>query len=328
VEYSLRVLFFGTPEFAVPSLERLIQSSHAVVGVVTSRDKPRGRGLKLLPVPVKAAALKFGLPVLEPPNMKAESFLEQVKALSPDVLVVVAFRILPRVLFAIPRYGAINVHPSLLPKYRGPAPIHWTLIQGEKVTGVTTFQIGEQVDAGNLLLQREMSISEDDDFGSLHDRLAVLGAELLLETLDGLENGSLTGKPQDNSGATPAPKVQPEDAAIDWRQSAVEIRNRVRAFSPFPGAWTFLERRTFKIYRCDEAPVSEDAVKNVQCPTQCPTPGLVDEISKDGFPMVGTGDRWLILRVVQMEGKKRMPADAFVRGFPLLGKSLETPVEG
>ena len=320
----MRVLFFGTPDFAVPSLERLIQSSHTVVGVITSRDKPRGRGLKLVPVPVKEAALKFGLPILEPPNMKAESFLEQVKAFNPEILVVVAFRILPRILFTIPRHGAVNVHPSLLPKYRGPAPIHWTLIHGETTTGVTTFQIGELIDAGNLLLQREVQIQEDDDFGSLHDRLAILGADLLIETLNGLESGTLIGQSQDESGATPAPKVQPHDAAIDWKQSAKEIRNRVRAFSPSPGAWTFLDRKTFKIYQCEEAPFSEKPVKN----DELPTPGLVDELDNDGFPVVNTGEGRLILRVVQMEGKKRMLADAFVRGFPLVGKLLETPIEG
>jgi methionyl-tRNA formyltransferase len=313
----LRALFFGTPEFAVPSLERLLRSSHTVVGVVTSRDKPRGRGLKLTPVPVKQVALDHNLPILEPPNLKAESFLEQVRQLSPDILVVVAFRILPRALFAIPRYGAVNVHPSLLPEYRGPAPIHWTLINGETVTGVTTFRIEEKIDAGNLLLQREVSISNDDDFGSLHDRLAMIGADLLIATLDGLENGSLTAKHQDESQVTPAPKVLPSDSAIDWAQPADAIRNRVRAFSPSPGARTILDGKTFKIFRCEMVPQSAATSGD-------PSPGSIPEITQDGFPVAITGDGNLKLKVVQIEGKKRMEADAFNRGYPLLGKRFET----
>jgi methionyl-tRNA formyltransferase len=189
---------------------------------------------------------------------------------------------------------------------------------------VTTFQIGEQIDAGNLLLQREVQIHKDDDFGSLHDRLSVLGADLLIETLDGLESGNLRAKPQDDSLATPAPKVQPQDAAINWRQSARDIRNRVRAFSPSPGAWTFLDKKTFKIYQCDEAYFCEKPMKN----GEFPTPGMVDEIDKNGFPVVNTGEGRLTLRIVQMEGKKRMEANAFVRGFPLVGKLLENPVGG
>jgi methionyl-tRNA formyltransferase len=313
----LRALFFGTPDFAVPSLERLLKSPHTVVGVVTSRDKPRGRGLRLAPVPVKQAALEHNLPILEPPNLKADSFLDQVRLLSPDILVVVAFRILPIALFAIPRYGAVNVHPSLLPKYRGPAPIHWTLINGETVTGVTTFRIEEKVDAGNLLLQRKVPISNDDDFGSLHDRLAVIGADLLVETIDGLENGSLKARRQDESLATPAPKVQPSDSAIDWAQPANVIRNRVRAFSPSPGAWTNLEGKTLKIFRCETVAHGAENVSD-------PSPGLIAEVTKDGFPVATTGDGYLKLKVVQIEGKKRMDADAFNRGFPLLGKRFET----
>ena len=313
----MRALFFGTPEFAVPSLERLLKSSHTVVGVVTSRDKPRGRGLKLKPVPVKQVALEHNLPILEPLNLKADAFLDQVRQLSPDILVVVAFRILPRALFAMPRYGTVNVHPSLLPKYRGPAPIHWTLINGETVTGVTTFRIEEKIDAGNLLLQREVSISDDDDFGSLHDRLAMIGADLLIATLDGLENGSLTAKHQDESQVAPASKVQPSDSAIDWTQPANAIRNRVRAFSPSPGAWTTLNGKTFKIFRCQVVSYGAEGVGD-------PSPGIIAEITKDGFPMVITGDGNLKLKVVQIEGKKCMEADAFNRGYPLLGKKFET----
>ena len=268
----------------------------------------------MTPVPVKQVALAHDLPVLEPPNMKAEPFLDHVREFSPDILVVVAFRILPKVLFSIPPHGALNVHPSLLPKYRGPAPIHWTLINGETVTGVCTFQIGEKIDAGNLLLKREVQIQEDDDLGSLHDRLSILGADLLIETLDGLERGTLTGKPQDESLASPAPKVSLSAAGINWQDSAASIRNRVRAFSPFPGAWSMLDGKTFKIYRCD---ISEDNMKS--------EPGLIDTITTDGFPVVSTGQGKLILRIVQLEGKKRMPADAFMRGMTIKGKKLETP---
>jgi len=274
--------------------------------------------LKLTPLPVKLAALEQRLPVFEPLNMKAEVFLDQVRRLSPDILVVVAFRILPRTLFEIPPHGAVNLHPSLLPKYRGPAPIHWTLINGETVTGVSTFQIGERIDAGNLLLQREVSIDDDDDFGSLHDRLAVTGADLLIETLDGLEAGTLSGTIQSDSEATPAPKVQPSDAAIDWTQSAEAIRNRIRAFSPAPGAWTTLDGKTFKIFRCDATPGA-----GVESPARrTEFSGLVQKIDKDGFPVIRTGHGRLVLRIVQLEGKKRMDADAFLRGYPLVGKKL------
>jgi methionyl-tRNA formyltransferase len=310
----VKVLFFGTPEFAVPSLERLLRSSHSVEAVVTSRDKPRGRGLKLTPAPVKQVALDHGLPVLEPPNMKAEIFLEQVRQFAPDILVVVAFRILPKVLFSMPQHGAINVHPSLLPKYRGPAPIHWTLLSGETVTGATTFRLSEDIDAGNILLQREVPIKEDDDYGSLHDRLAVVGAELLIETLDRLEGGKLAAQAQDDRLATPAPKVQGEDAAIDWGQPARRIRNRVRAFSPTPGAWTTLEGRRFKIFRCREVAGSGDKSGLA--------PGRVAEVTEHGFPVVGTGEGQLVLEEVQMEGKRRMEGDEFVRGYGLLGRKL------
>lgn len=330
----MRVVFFGTPEFAVPSLERLLHSAHTVVGVVTSRDKPRGRGLKLAPVPVKQVALTRNLPTLEPPNLKADSFLDQIRRLSPDILVVVAFRILPKSLFAIPRHGAVNVHPSLLPKYRGPAPIHWTLINGETVTGITTFQLTETIDAGNILLQREVQIHDDDDFGSLHDRLADLGAEVLIETLDALEGGDLKGMPQDDSQATPAPKVQPSDAAIDWHWGAERIRNLVRAFSPSPGAWTKLDGRTFKIYQC-EIRRCGDYSKYPGVLTERETcrgmhAGQVANNTERGFPIVKTGvtgDDRLVLKVVQMEGKKRMDADAFLRGYPMLGNKLITPLK-
>ncbi len=321
----MRVLFFGTPEFAVPSLVRLHHSHHQVIGVVTSWDKPRGRGQKLTPVPVKQTALKLDYPIMEPPNMKAESFLDRVRELSPDILAVVAFRILPRVLFEMIPHGAVNVHPSLLPKYRGAAPIPWTLINGETETGVTTFQIAQAVDTGSILLVRKVSIDKDDDAGVLHDKLADIGADLMIETLDGLEQGTLVGQPQDHTLATPAPKIQPSHTAIDWHESAENIRNRVRAFSPFPGAWTTLQGKTFKIYRCD---VIAEPVGSIRVSDGGEIPGSVASDNVDGYPVVWTGEGWLKLLEIQIEGKRRVPADAFQRGFPLQGLMFETPDVG
>jgi methionyl-tRNA formyltransferase len=276
----------------------------------------------MVPVPVKQTALELGCPVLEPPNMKAESFLSKVRELSPDILVVVAFRILPRVLFEMIPYGAVNVHPSLLPKYRGAAPIPWTLIHGETETGVTTFRIAQAVDTGNILLVRKVSIDKDDDAGVLHDTLADIGADLLIETLDGLKQGTLAGQPQDDSLATPAPKIQHSDTAIDWRESAENIRNRVRAFSPFPGAWTTIQGKTFKIYKCD---VMAGETEPQAMSGHEEIPGMVAPNLVDGCPSVRTGDGWLTLLDVQIQGKRRMPVGDFLRGFSLEGVIFETP---
>jgi methionyl-tRNA formyltransferase len=301
----MRVVFCGNPDFALPTLEALHTSRHEVVAVVCSPDKPMGRGKKVGSPPVKRRAAELGIEVLQPESLKDSGFLHQVAALNPGVLVVVAFRILPRALFTLPPHGAINVHPSLLPKARGAAPIHWTLLRGEQETGVTIIRLTEQIDAGNILRQERVSISAEDDFGSLHDRLATLGARLLVETLDSIESGTqpaLLG--QDDSQATTARKLTPEDFILHWTESAEALRNRIRAFSPVPGATTQLDGKRLKVFLAEPAA------------TETPlAPGKVQCRGKELF--VGTGSVPLRILTLQLEGRKRMSVEEFLRGYSI-----------
>ena len=227
----------GTPDFAVPSLEILISNGFILQTVVTAPDRPQGRGLEVRPTPVKTAALRHGLPLLQPESLKDPSFVAAVSSLHPDLIVVVAFRILPREVFSIPRYGAFNLHASLLPQYRGAAPINWAIINGETTTGVTTFFLEEKVDTGGIILQAKLPIGSDDDAGSIHDKLARLGADAVLRTVRLIESGKPAPVPQDNTLATPAPKIFPNDCRIRWDMPAERVRNFIRGLSPFPAAW-------------------------------------------------------------------------------------------
>jgi len=305
----MRVVFCGNPDFALPTLNALCASRHEVVAVICSLDKPMGRGLKLAPLPVKRRAEQRRLEVLQPESLKDSGFLQKVAQLQPDVLVVVAFRILPRDLFTLPPQGAINVHPSLLPKGRGPAPIQWTLLRGETETGVTIIRLTERIDAGNILRQERVSITPQDDFGTLHDRLAVLGAKVLVETLDAVESGTQTEpQKQDDSHATTAPKLKPDDFVLQWERPAEELRNQIRAFSPVPGAVTQLDGKRLKIFRAELA--NEKPLLS---------PGEVKTSGSEFF--IGTQTVPLRILSLQLEGRKRMNAEEFLRGYRISEKT-------
>lgn len=297
----------GTPEFALPSLERLVSSPHRVVGVVTQPDRPRGRGKRVQPPPVKVRALSLGLPVLQPQHVREEGFMELVRGLAPDVVVVVAYgRILPPSFLRLPSHGCVNLHASLLPRYRGAAPIQRAIMNGEKETGVTTMLMDEGLDTGDILLQRRVPIHEADTAGSLHDRLAREGAELLLETLELLARGCLAPRPQDHRLATYASPLKPEDELIDWQRPARDLYNQVRALNPWPVARTWLEGRVFKVWRA--------AVSAFPPPPEA-QPGEV--LASRQELVVATGAGCLALQEVQLEGGKRLPAEDFLRGRPV-----------
>ena len=253
-----RILFMGTPAFAVPALEGLVKSGYPVIGVVTQPDRPQGRGRTPAPPPVKLAAEGLGLTVLQPEKVRTPEFLETFRRLAPDLVVVAAFgQILPEEIIRGQRRGCINIHPSLLPKYRGAAPINWALIRGEEKTGVTIMQMDEGVDSGDILLQEETPIGAEETFGELHDRLAKMGAELLLIALAMIETGTLLPRRQDHLLATFAPRLGREDGLIRWQNDARSIVSLIRGLSPFPGAYTFLEGKQLKIYAApggDERP--------------------------------------------------------------------------
>lgn len=293
----------GTPDFAVPSLIKLTENGYKPSAVITGLDKKMGRGQKIIPTPVKMAAVDLKIPVLEPKNLKDPAFHQQIEKFDIDLSCVVAFRILPQVLIDIPQMGSINLHSSLLPKYRGAAPIQRAIMAGEKETGATTFFIRRKVDTGNILFRDKLKIGELEDFGSLHDRLAELGAELLLKTVRAVESGSHIEDVQDDSQATDAPKISRDDLRIDWNRSAVELHNQVRALSPYPGVTTNFNGKVLKIF--NTVPVAK-IIKDRN-------PGQVIEVGKDSFS-VSTGDGGLKVLEVQREGKKRMTSADFLRG--------------
>jgi len=294
----------GTPRFAVPSLNALAQSRHQIIAVVTNPDRPQGRGRQLASPPVKEQALKLGLEVLQPAAVNDPALAEELTARAPDLFVVVAFSVLPRHLLAIPRLGSINLHPSLLPAYRGAAPIIWAVANGEQETGITTFQLSPRIDAGHILLQRRFAIGCDETAGELEARLCVEGATMVVETVDGLEEGRLTGRPQGTEGVSRAPKLTKEDGQIDWDQPAEQIRNLVRGMNPAPGAYTHWQGKTLKVHRTQHA-------------VDCGAPGTV--LCADGRRglTVACGKGALQLIQVQPAGKAAMEGTAFVRGYPL-----------
>jgi methionyl-tRNA formyltransferase len=308
----VRLVFCGNPEFALPSLEALLAGPHEVAAAVTSPDKPQGRGRRLQAMPVKMRAQAAGVSVLQPESLSDADFLERLRHLAPDALVVVAFRILPRELLALPRRGCFNVHPSLLPRGRGAAPIRWTLIRGETETGVTIIHLNEVIDGGAILAQERTTVGDDEDFGSLHDRLAQMGAHLLMNVLKRIESGaSLEPIEQDESQVTRAPKLKAEDFRIDWTMSARDIRNRIRAFSPQPGAAAQMKGRIFKILSAGE--IAEKIA--LGC-------GELRRAGEEEL-LVGTGHGALRLNVVQPEGKRAMTASEFLRGRPALPEQLD-----
>ena len=294
----------GTPDFAVPSLVGVAQSGHDLVGVVTRPDRPRGRGQQMQPTDVKAAVASLGLdvPVLQPESLRDESFHAQLQALEPDLFAVVAFLILPRSVLAIPKLGSVNVHPSLLPKYRGAAPIQWAIINGETETGVTIFQLSPRVDAGDILVQQRLVIGDDETAGELYERLKMKGAELLIRAIDGMADGSVMPMPQTDEGLSRAPKLEKEDGGIDWSKSAGDIRNLIRGTNPFPGAFTLWRNKLLKVHRATVDTGMGEA-------------GAVIEADGKRGLIVGTGEGALALDEVQPAGKKRMSGADFVRGY-------------
>jgi methionyl-tRNA formyltransferase len=254
----MRLVFFGTPDFASRCLEKILSSKHRVAAVVTVPDKPQGRGMKIESAPVKLAAQKHGIEILQPDNLKEASFLEKLRSYNADLFCVVAFKILPEDVFAMPPAGCINLHGSLLPKYRGAAPINWAIINGEAETGLTTFFIRRKVDTGDMLLQSRLPIGPEETFEELYNRMADYGGELLVRTIDLIESGDFTTQSQDGSLATPAPKLTPELGNIDWSKSALEIHNLIRGLSPKPGAYSYVKGRKVIFIRSRIAQLPQD----------------------------------------------------------------------
>lgn len=298
----MRIVFFGTPDFAATALEALVASEHRVVGVVCQPDKPAGRGQHLAAPPVKVAALRAGLPVAQPVSVRKGDILDILAAWDPDVAVVAAYgKILPPALLSLPRHGCVNIHASLLPRYRGAAPIQWAIARGETQTGITIMQMDEGMDTGDILLQRTTPIAATDTGGSLHDRLAKLGADAMLEALDAVATGTATRQPQNDADATYAPMIRKEDGHIDWQRPAVEIERLVRAFDPWPSTFTFVGERRLRIMR---ASVDADGTSE--------SPGTV--VDADDRLAIATGAGLLLLEEVQLEGRKRLSAAEFLRG--------------
>lgn len=291
----------GTPEFAVPSLRRLHHSDHEVISVVTSPDKPAGRSLKLCESEVKVAAKGLRIPILQPEQLNDPSFLDEIRRIEADIGVVVAFRILPPSLFELFPKGCVNLHPSKLPDLRGAAPINWALIRGYTETGITTFLIEKRVDVGNILLQTKVSIDPDDDAGRLSERVSEMGAQLIVQTLDGIEKGELKPTPQEGK-VTLAPKITRELCEINWDKSASELRNLIRGVSPIPCAFTYLNGKMLKIFK---ATVLHSSTKL--------TVGSVIGDCKDEI-RVQCGEGMLLIDELQLEGKKRMTSGEFLRG--------------
>lgn len=296
----------GTPAFAVPALEMLAENGYRPIAVVTGPDRPRGRGQQVTPTPVKEAALRLGIEtILQPESVKDPAFVRALAALEPDLFVVVAFRILPPEVFKLPRLGAFNLHGSLLPRYRGAAPINRAIMAGETETGVTTFFLKEQVDTGDMILQRRMSIGPDETAGEVHDRMMMLGAEAVLETVRRIDAGTVETQPQEDTLATPAPKIFREDCRIPWDRSAAEVHNHVRGLSPYPGAWTMHGDVLLKVYRTRPADDMEHGA----------APGTV--LEADERLVVACGEGAVELLEIQQEGRRQLPADVFMRGYPL-----------
>lgn len=302
----MRVIFMGTPDFAVPSLEALL-TKHEVVLVVTQPDKPKGRGKKMVPTPVKACALEHGIPVLQPEKVKEPEFVEQLRSYEPDLIAVTAFgQILSEPILEMPKYGCINVHGSLLPKYRGAAPMQWSIIDGEKVTGITTMYMAKGLDSGDMLLKAEVEITDEDTFATIHDKMAVIGANLLLDTLDQLEAGTLERIPQDHDAATYAPMITKETGHIDWSKNRQDIINLIRGLNPVPAAYTIYEEEVLKIFGAVISDVQADDAAN----------GEIVAVVKKGF-VVKCGDGCLLITEVQARGGKRMMTDAYLRGHAM-----------
>lgn len=294
----------GTPEFAVPSLEILVENNFEVVGVITAPDKPSGRGQQVTESDVKKAALKHGLRILQPTNLKAPEFIEELRSLNANLQIIVAFRMLPEVVWSMPSLGTFNLHGSLLPQYRGAAPVNWAIINGEKETGVTTFFLKHEIDTGSILFQEKDEIKPEDDFGTVYNRLKIKGAGLVLKTVKSIESGQYKVYAQNESVQLKhAPKLFSETRVIDWNKKSIDIVNFVRGLSPYPTAWTTLQEKVFKVFK-------------VSAKTGTLLPGKIETDNKT-YIHVGSADGKVSIEELQAEGKKRMNVTEFLRGYKL-----------
>jgi methionyl-tRNA formyltransferase len=304
---GLKIIFMGTPDFAVPALKALHKNNNEVALVITQPDRPKGRGRKVKPPPVKAAAIHLGYPVIQPASVKTGEFEDLLKRQNPDIIVVVAFgHILPKNILALPNLTTINVHASLLPKYRGPAPIHWSIIKGEKETGVTTMLMDEGMDTGDILLSSKIRISPDETAGSLHDRLADLGADLLIKTLNSIDRDGLNPIPQNHDQATYAPLLKKEDGRLVWKMPATDLDLFIRGMTPWPGAFAFHKNKRLKIFKA--TPI----LMEIDEPPGTVIKGFSDELR------VATGKGALVLREIQAASGKRLLIKDFLRGYKIL----------
>ena len=314
---NMRIVFMGTPDFSVPALEALVEGGHEVVAAITQPDKPKGRGKAVLMTPVKEKAMELGIPVYQPVKVREPEFVEKLRQMEPDAIVVVAFgQILPKSILEIPRYGCVNIHASLLPKYRGAAPIQWAVIDGERESGVTTMFMNEGLDTGDMLEKEAVTLDPKETGGSLHDKLSAIGGRLILSTLKGLEDGTLKGTPQTDEGTCYAKMLKKSLGDIDWTMDAAAIERLIRGLNPWPSAYTCLHGKTLKIWDGDVLE-REYGVE----------PGTVAEVAKDRL-VVQTGQGSLAIRSLQLEGKKRMDAGDFLRGYAVeAGTRLERRAE-
>jgi methionyl-tRNA formyltransferase len=306
---SLRIIFMGTPEFAVASLDALVNAGCNIVAVITAPDKPAGRGMKMNESAVKKYAVEKGLKILQPEKLKNPQFIEELRSLHADLQIVVAFRMLPEIVWNMPPMGTVNLHGSLLPQYRGAAPINWAIINGEKETGVTTFKLQHEIDTGDILLSNKIPITENETAGELHDEMKIIGANLLVETVRGIAEGNLKEQKQSSaighrsSDLKHAPKIFTEDCKIDFSKTTDEVHNLIRGLSPFPGAFTHLDNKLLKIYRAEK----EKNQPTIEAGNY--------ETDKKTFLKFACADGYILLKEIQPEGKKKMMIEDFLRGW-------------
>lgn len=316
----MRILFMGTPDFAVSSLEALIKTEHEIIGVVTQPDRPKGRGQKLTPSPVKSSAVESGLEVYQPQKIKTPEFVTQLREMTPDIIVVAAFgQLLSKEILELPKHGCINVHASLLPKYRGAAPIHWAVINGETKTGITIMQMDEGLDTGDAIIAGEVDIQPEDTTGIIHDKLAELGASLLVEAIEMIDSGQAVRVPQDDSKATYAPLLTKETEKINWNKTSKEICNQVRGLNPWPGAYTDYDGKVLKIWQvrsCEPGDVA-GPIPDLQ---EFQAGEVIGRIPGAGFAVAVAGG-CVAVTEVQLQGSKRLRAEDFMNGHNI-GKGI------